>query len=252
MKTMAWIARDNQRVNVGSGFAQYPSAGALPESAAARFMTHVYQLMAFGLGVTGIVALIISSSQALMHAILGNPLVIILVVVAQFGTVIAFQGLARRVSEGALAAMFFIYAALTGVTFAMVFLVYTASSIAGTFFVTAGAFAGLAAYGMITKRDLGPWRSFLFMGLIGVILASIVSFFWASSALNAFITFAGVIVFAGLTAYDTNRLKQIAAMSDLRDERSRKLALQGALTLYLDFINLFLLLLRFLGNRRND
>jgi FtsH-binding integral membrane protein len=249
---MAWIGRDNQRVNVGSGFAQYPGVAALPEAVGQRFMTHVYQLMAFGLGVTGIVALIISSSPALMGAILGNPLAVILVVVAQFGTVIAFQALARRVSEGALAAMFFIYAALTGVTFSVIFLVYTTASIAGTFLVTGGAFAGLAAYGMITKRDLGPWRSFLFMGLIGVILASIVGVFWGGARLYWLTTFAGVIVFAGLTAYDTNRLKQIAAMTDMRQESSRKLALQGALTLYLDFINLFLLLLRFFGNRRND
>jgi FtsH-binding integral membrane protein len=250
---MAWIARDNQRVNVGSGFAQYASAGALPDAVAQRFLTHVYQLMAGGLCVTGIVGLIISMSSSLTQFFLGNPVIIGAVIIAQLVTVFAFQGLARRVSEGALAAMFFMYAALTGVTFAAIFLIYTGASIAGTFLVTAGAFGGLAAYGMITKRDLGPWRSFLFMGLIGVILASIVGVFLHSPALYWITTFAGVGVFAGLTAYDSARLKQIASSADLRQEGARKLALMGALTMYLNFINLFLLLLRFFGQgRRRD
>ncbi|HVU49450.1 MAG TPA: Bax inhibitor-1/YccA family protein [Polyangia bacterium] len=237
-------------MNVGSGFAGYPSAGALPDAVAQRFLTHVYQLMGCGLGVTGIVALIISASESLTRFFLGNPFMIGAVVIAQLVTVFAFQGLARRVSEGALAAMFFVYAALTGVTFAAIFLVYTGASIAGTFLVTAGAFGGLAAYGMLTKRDLGPWRSFLFMGLIGVILASVVGFFLHSPALYWLTTFAGVVVFAGLTAYDSARLKQLAATSDLRGEGARKLALMGALTMYLDFINLFILLLRFFGQQR--
>jgi FtsH-binding integral membrane protein len=250
---MAWIARDNERVNVGTGFgSQLGGAAALPDAVAQRFLARVYRLMAFGLAVTGIVALIIASSPSALQFFALNPGVLIVVVVAQLVTVFAFTGLASRVSEGLLAAMFFGYAALTGVTFSLIFLVYTKASIGGTFLVTAGAFAGLSAYGMITKRDLGNMRSFLFMGLVGIIIASVVNMFLGSPMIYWLTTFAGVIVFTGLTAYDTARLKQIAAMADVRDEQGRKVALQGALTLYLDFINLFLMLLRLFGDRRRN
>jgi FtsH-binding integral membrane protein len=148
--------------------------------------------------------------------------------------------------------MFFGYAALTGVTLSTIFLIYTSASIASTFFITAGAFAGLSAYGAITKRDLSGLGSFLFMGLIGLVLASIVNIFVGSSAIYWLTTFMGVIVFTGLVAYDTNKLKQMAATNDLRGDGLRKVALMGALSLYLDFINLFLLLLRIFGNRRRD
>jgi FtsH-binding integral membrane protein len=156
------------------------------------------------------------------------------------------------VSTGVAAAMFFGYAALTGVTFSTIFLIYTSASIAGTFFITAGAFAALSAYGAITKRSLDGMGSFLFMGLIGLVLASIVNIFVGSSAIYWLTTFMGVIVFTGLVAYDTAKLKQLAAANDLRGDGLRKVALMGALTLYLDFINLFLFLLRLFGNRRRD
>jgi len=165
-------------------------------------------------------------------------------------TVVALTWLRSRIGEGLMAAMFFGYAALTGVTFSLIFLVYTSASIAGTFFVTAGSFVGLSAYGMLTKRRLDSLGSFAFMGLVGLILASVVNMFMHSPMIYWLTTFGGVIVFTALTAYDTARLKQIAAQADVRSEASRKLAVQGALTLYLDFINLFLLLLRFFGNRR--
>jgi FtsH-binding integral membrane protein len=177
-----------------------------------------------------------------------------LLVVAQFVTVLAFTGLINRVSAGAAAAMFFFYAALSGVTFSTIFLVYTASSIAGTFFITAGAFAGLSAYGLLTKRNLDGMGSFMFMGLIGLVIASVVNIFLHSPAVYWLTTFMGVIVFTGLAAYDTAKLKQLAAAQggDLSGEMGRKVALQGALTLYLDFINLFLFLLRIFGGRRRD
>ena len=144
--------------------------------------------------------------------------------------------------------MFFAYAALTGVTFSTLFLVYTASSIASTFFITGGAFAGLSAFGALTKADLTPIGRFGFFVLIGVIIASLVNMFLHSSGLDWIITYGGVLLFAGLTAYDTQRLKEIFASG----ETSANLPIVGALTLYLDFINMFLFLLRLLGDRRRD
>jgi FtsH-binding integral membrane protein len=247
---MAWIAGNTERVNVGGGFGG--AAGAVPEAVAQRFLARVYQVMAFGLAVTGIVAVIVASSPALLQFFLATPGVLFGVIIAQFATVIGLTWLQSRIGEGLMAAMFFAYAALTGVTFSLIFLVYTSASIAGTFFVTAGAFAGLAIYGTITKRSLDSLGSFAFMGLIGLILASIVNFWLGSPMMHWLISFGGVLVFTALTAYDAAKLRQIAAQSDVRTEAARKLALQGALALYLDFINLFLYLLRFLGNRRRD
>ena len=142
--------------------------------------------------------------------------------------------------------MFFAYAALTGVTFSTLFLVYTASSIAATFFVTAGAFAGLSLFGLVTKRDLSAVGRFAIFALIGVIIASVVNMLLRSNGLDWIITVAGVLLFAGLTAYDTQRLRELFR----RGEATANLPLVGALTLYLDFINMFLFLLRILGNRR--
>jgi uncharacterized protein len=251
---MAWIARDSERmraVRVGSGLAGQPGVGADARAGSlSGFLGHVYQLMAAGLAVTGIVALLVASSQAAVEFFILNRGVLIALFVAQIVTVLAFSALAQRVSAVAAAAMFFGYAALTGITFSMIFLVYTSASIAGTFFVTAGAFAALSAYGAITKRNLDGMGSFLFMGLVGLILASVVNVFVGSSAIYWLTTFMGVIIFTGLTAYDTAKLKQLAATNDLSGDAGRKLALQGALTLYLDFINLFLMLLRFFGDRR--
>jgi FtsH-binding integral membrane protein len=254
MKLMAWIARDNERVNVGGGFgALGAKRGAAVSSDATRvFLGRVYQMMALGLGVTGVVALLVASSPAAVEFFVMNRGIMMLLIVAQLVTVLAFTGLLNRVSAGTAAAMFFGYAALSGITFSTIFLVYTKASIAGTFFVTAGAFAGLSAYGYVTKRSLDGMGSFLFMGLIGLVLASIVNIFLGSPAIYWLTTFMGVIVFTGLAAYDTAKLKQLAATTDVSGDHGRKLALQGALMLYLDFINLFLMLLRIFGGRRRD
>jgi FtsH-binding integral membrane protein len=254
MDPMAWIARDDDRVNVGGGFGARTQASGqnVTTVATSRFLGQVYRMMALGLGVTGFVALLMASSPSAMQFLLANRGIVMLLVVAQFVTVLAFTGLINRVSAGAAAAMFFFYAALSGVTFSTIFLVYTASSIAGTFFITAGAFAGLSAYGLLTKRNLDGMGSFLFMGLIGLVLASVVNIFLHSPAVYWLTTFMGVIVFTGLAAYDTAKLKKLAAANDLSGEMGRKVALQGALTLYLDFINLFLFLLRIFGGRRRD
>jgi uncharacterized protein len=256
MDLMAWIARDDERVNVGGGFGARPQAGAggrnVTADATSRFLGQVYRTMALGLAVTGFIAMLIASSPTALEFLLMHRGIVMLLVVAQFATVLAFTALINRVSAGAAAAMFFGYAALSGVTFSTIFLVYTASSIAGTFFITAGAFAGLSAYGLLTKRKLDGMGSFLFMGLIGLVLASVVNIFLHSPAVYWLTTFMGVIVFTGLAAYDTAKLKQLAAANDLTGDAGRKVALQGALTLYLDFINLFLFLLRIFGGRRRN
>jgi len=256
MNPMAWLARDNDRVNVGSGFGALGGAGAARANVSADvangFLRRVYQMMALGLGVTGVVALLVASSPAALELFVLNRGVMMLLVIAQLVMVFAFTGLLTRVSAGTAAAMFFAYAALSGVTFSTIFLVYTSASIAGTFFVTAGAFAGLSAYGYVTKRNLDGLGSFLFMGLIGLVLASIVNIFLGSPAIYWLTTFMGVLVFTGLAAYDTAKLKQLAATMDVSGDQGRKAALRGALMLYLDFINLFLMLLRIFGGRRRD
>jgi FtsH-binding integral membrane protein len=140
--------------------------------------------------------------------------------------------------------MFLVYCALSGVTFSVIFLVYTRESIASTFFITGGVFGAMSAYGTLTKKDLSSWGSFLMMGLIGVIIAGVVNIFLRSSAMSFVISCASVVVFTGLTAWDTQKIRQVANQGDDR------LALQGALMLYLDFVNLFLALLNLLGRRR--
>ena len=249
---MAWIAKDNERVNIGGGLGAFAGGRNVTSDSVSGFLGRVYRTMALGLAVTGVVALAVASSPGAMQFLVMNRGLVMVLVIAQFVTVLAFTALLNRVSAAAAAAMFFGYAALSGVTFSTIFLVYTASSIAGTFFITAGAFAGLSAYGYVTKRSLDGLGSFLFMGLIGLVLASVVNIFLGSPAIYWLTTFMGVIVFTGLAAYDTAKLKQLAATNDVSGELGRKYALQGALMLYLDFINLFLMLLRIFGGRRRD
>jgi FtsH-binding integral membrane protein len=259
MDRMAWIADRGARVesvDVGRGFGAGTRGGSgargLSAEGTSAFLGRVFRTMALGLGVTGLVAMLVASSPAALGLILGTPGVMLVLVLAQLGMVFAFSAMLTRVSAGTAAAMFFAYAALMGVTCSVILLRYTGASIAGTFFVTAGAFGGVAAYGAVTKRSLDGMGSFLFMGLIGLVLASIVNIFLGSPAIYWLTTFMGVIVFTGLAAYDTAKLKQLAATTDVSGDRGRKLALQGALMLYLDFINLFLTLLRIFGNRRRD
>jgi FtsH-binding integral membrane protein len=207
-----------------------------------------YRWMAGGLGVTGVVAMLVASSPAALDIILGNRLVFYVLLFAQLGLVFAFNSVAVRASTAAVAAMFFAYAALTGTTLSVIFLVYTASSIASVFFVTAGAFAGLSVVGLVTKRDLSAVGRFAIFALIGLILASLVNIFVASSGFNFLISIAGVLIFAALTAYDTQKLKQLFASGEVH----ANMPLVGALMLYLDFINMFLFLLRLFGSRRRD
>jgi hypothetical protein len=204
--------------------------------------------MTLGLAMTGVVALAVAHSPAALETLVGNRILFFGLLLGQVGLVVAFSSAALRVSTAAAALMFFGYAALTGVTFSTLFLVYTAASIASTFFVTAGAFAGLSVFGATTHRDLSAVGRFALFALIGLILASVANMFLRSSGLEWLLTFAGVLLFAGLTAYDTQRLKTLFAES----EPNANLPLVGALTLYLDFINMFLFLLRIFGSRRRD
>lgn len=205
-----------------------------------------YRWMAAGLGVTGVVAMFVASSPAALELILGNRLVFYGLLFAQLGLVVAFNSVAVRASTAVTALMFLGYAALTGVTMSTIFLIYTASSIASVFFVTAGSFAGLSVVGLVTKRDLSPIGRFLTFALIGLILVSIVAMFVPSAGLQFVIGVAGVLIFAGLTAYDTQKLKELFASGEVHGN----MPLVGALVLYLDFVNMFLFLLRLFGRRR--
>jgi hypothetical protein len=207
-----------------------------------------YRWMTLGLLMTGAVAMGIAHSPGAVEALLQNRVLFYAVLFGQLGLVVAFSRMAMRVSTAAAALMFFSYAALTGVTFSTLFLVYTASSIAATFFVTSGAFAGLSVFGATTHRDLGAIGRFGLFALIGVILASVVNIFLHSSGLEWIISVVGVLLFAGLTAYDTQRLTALFQSG----ETAANLPLVGALTLYLDFVNMFLFLLRIIGGRRRD
>ena len=211
------------------------------------FLWKVYAWMSIGLALTAVVAYTVSGSAAVMRVLVGNPLVFFALVIAELGLVFYLSARATRLAPQTAAGLFTLYSALNGVTLSVIFLRYTGESIATTFMVTAGMFGALAFWGATTKRSLAGLGQFMFMGLIGVILASIVGMFWQSDALQFLISVAGVLVFTGLTAYDAQRLKQMALTTPAGELGGY--AIVGALSLYLDFINLFLMLLRFTGRR---
>lgn len=206
----------------------------------------VYAWMAAGLLLTALMALATLSSPTLFKAIAGNRLVFYGLMIAELVLVFTLSGAVNRLSALTATLIFLAYSALNGVTLSILGLIYTSNSIASTFTITAGMFAAMSIYGYVTRRDLTSWGSFLFMGLIGVLIASLVNIFIASSAVSWVVSGLGVIVFTGLTAYDTWKIREMASQGI----GGRKPAILGALTLYLDFINLFLMLLRFTGNRR--
>jgi FtsH-binding integral membrane protein len=213
------------------------------------FLSKVYGWMFVGLLVTAGVAFAVASSQTLIETLVLNRILIWVILFAQLGLVFYLSARVDRVAPTTAAGLFLVYSALVGVTSSIILLVYTATSIASTFIITAGMFGAMAVFGTVTKRSLAGWGQFLFMGLIGLILAMIVGIFWQNDALQFVISIVGVLIFTGLTAYDAQRLKQMAVA--LPDGRVGSYAVVGALSLYLDFINLFFFLLRFMGNRRN-
>jgi hypothetical protein len=218
--------------------------------AQSRFITKVYGWMCAALVTTGLVSWYVVSSQWLMQKIATQPMLLMVLLIAELGLVIAVSAAINRLSAMQATALFFLYAILNGVTLSIIFLVYTSESIATTFLVTAGTFGAMSIYGYTTKKDLTSWGNFLFMGLLGIIIGSVVNMFWANSMLYWFITYAGIIIFVGLTAYDTQKIKQMGPGLVAGSEAEQKGAIIGALRLYLDFINLFLLLLRIFGRRR--
>ena len=224
-----------------------------PEQVAAEqaaFMRKVYAIMTFGLAATGLTALVVFHSEAATRFIFGTPGVYLGLIIAELIMVFTFATLARRMSAVGAAALFYVYAILNGLTLSVVFLIYTKGSIASTFFVTAGTFGAMSAYGYVTKRDLTSVGNFMFMGLIGLILASVVNLFLGSEMIYWLTTYAGILIFVGLTAYDTQKIKQLNVIGNAGTDEDHKEAIHGALILYLDFINLFLYLLRILGRRR--
>jgi len=226
----------------------FPSSYSISERVNS-FLRAVYGWMSIGLVITAVVASFVAATPALVTAIVTNRLLFWAVVIAQLGIVFVLSARVQRLAPATASLLFIAYSALTGVTLSVVLLVFTGESIASTFIVTAGMFAALAVYGSTTRRDLTGLGSFLFMGLIGLVLASIVGLFWHNDMLQFLISFIGVIVFTGLTAYDAQRLQVMAAATPTSEFGSY--AVVGALQLYLDFINLFLFLLRFIGNRRD-
>lgn len=213
-------------------------------------MYQVYAWMTAGLLVTGAVASFVASSAVLTSLIFGNPFLFFGLFIVQIVAVIGLSAGINKLSPAAAMAIFIGYAALNGLTFAAIFLAYTAASIASTFFITAGTFGAMSLYGYVTKRDLSGVGNFAIMALIGLLIASIVNIFLRNEALYWVLTYAGVLIFVALTAWDTQKIKRLAAT--VTDEASAgRVAVLGALTLYLDFINLFIFLLRILGVRRN-
>jgi hypothetical protein len=209
--------------------------------------------MAVGLGLTGLVALYVSGSQTMLRLIYGNPMIFFLLILAELGMVFAISGLVQKMSAGTATSLFVIYSALNGATLSFIFLVYTHASIVSTFFICAGTFTACSIYGWVTKRDLTSLGGFFFMGLIGIIIASVVNWFLRSSGLSMLISYVGVFLFIGLTAYDTQKIKNMALTQPAGLDAGviRKGAILGALSLYLDFINLFLMLLRIFGQSRD-
>lgn len=212
------------------------------------YMLRVYNYMGSGLALTGIVALLVASSEAVMRTLFGTGLMWV-VLLAPLGLVLFLSFRIQKMSLPAVQATFWVYAALMGASLAPIFVIYTGASIARTFFICAATFGAMSLYGYTTKKDLSGIGSFLIMGLIGIILAGLVNIFLQSTMLEFIISAAGVLIFTGLTAYDTQKVKEMYFDADSVETAGKK-AVMGALTLYMDFLNLFLMLLRFFGERR--
>ena len=231
-----------------SGFSNSPLSSAsdvLASESARVFMQRVYWWMSAGLLLTGGIAFAVASNQQLMALVM--PLFMPLLI-AELVVVFAFSFLSSRVSGPVAAAMFITYAALNGLTFSVIFMIYELGSIGSAFVITAGTFGAMSIYGTVTKKNLASWGSFLFMGLIGIIIAGVVNMFMRNSMMDFVISCAAVVIFAGLTAYDTQKLRTHHANSGFSSAMS--LSITGALMLYLDFVNLFLNILRLIGRRR--
>lgn len=221
------------------------------KAAQSTLLRSVYVWMTLALVITGFVSMYVAQSYQLVSFIFGNRLALCGMLIAELAVVFYLSARINSISFTKATVMFIIYSILNGATLASIFLVYTMSSIASTFFVAAGTFGVMALYGYVTKSDLTRIGNICLMALIGLIIATFVSLFWQNSMLQMIITYVGVILFVGLTAYDSQKIKRLLTADGIEvTEETQKIALLGALTLYLDFINLFLYLLRLLGDRK--
>ena len=213
------------------------------------FLSKVYGWMFLGLLITAGTSLLVASSETLIETLILNRILFWILLFGQLGLVFFLSARVAHISPATAAGLFMLYSAMVGVTSSVIFLIYTGASIVSAFMIAAAMFGAMAVFGTLTKRSLAGVGQFMFMGLIGLIIASIVNIFWLNSALYFVISVVGVIVFTGLTAWDAQRLKQMAVA--LPDGRVGSFAVVGALSLYLDFINLFFFILRLFGGRRN-
>lgn len=222
--------------------------------AAAAFpvlMRKVYLWMAFALVITAFTAYYVASNETILSAIFNNQAIFWGLIIAELVLVFSVTAAINKLSLTVATLLFVLYSVINGATLSFLLMIYTASSVVSVFFITAGTFAAMAAYGYFTKTDLSSWGKYLIMALIGLIIASIVNIFTQSSGLQLILNYAGVLIFVGLTAYDTQKIKVMLLQATDAGEGAQKIALMGALSLYLDFINLFIHLLRILGDRRS-
>lgn len=221
------------------------------KTAQATLMRSVYLWMTLALAITGFAAYVVASSPLLLQAVFGNRMVFWGLIIAEFALVVGLSARVHKMSAPTATMMFIVYSLFNGVVLASIFLLYTMASIASVFFITAGTFGVMSVYGMVTKSDLSKVGNICLMALIGLIIATVVNFFVRSSGMMLVISYIGVLVFVGLTAYDTWKIKQeIQQYGTEVNDMTQRIALMGALSLYLDFVNLFLYLLRIFGNRK--
>ena len=233
-------------MNENFNYVQSPNAGTL----ANKVMRRVYVKMLVAMLVTAATSMYVSSNEAILQLIFGNSFVTIGLVISQIAVVLVLSGRLNKLSITSATLLFYLYSVLTGVVFSSILLIYTATSVGMTFLITAGVFAAMSIYGFTTSNDLTKFGSIMFMALIGLIICSVVNIFLKSSGMEWIISLAGVAIFIGLTAWDTQKIKN-AAMYATDGTSAEKLATFGALSLYLDFVNLFLYLLRFFGGSRD-
>lgn len=214
-------------------------------------MRKVYVWMSLALVITGFTAYYVATSPSIVQVVYSSQAVLWGLIIGELALVFGLSAAINRLSLTTATLMFVLYSILNGVTLSSIFMIYTLSSIASVFFITAGTFGAMAAYGYFTKKDLTSWGRILLMALIGIIIASVVNIFIGSSGLSLIVSYLGVLIFVGLTAYDSQKIKEMLLTAPDAGEGMQKLALLGALTLYLDFINLFLHLLRILGSSRD-
>ncbi len=212
-----------------------------------KFMLRVYNWMTIGLAITGAIAYLFAYTPETRNLIMTSPSLLWIAIILQFVVVIGMTAAVNKISASVATGGFILYSILTGVTLSVIFFVFTRETIASAFFVSAGMFLSLSIFGYVTKKDLSGVGTFMMMGLFGLIIASVVNIFVTNSILYSMINYAGVLIFAGLTAFDTQKIKQMSYESDSDTDVGKKAAIFGSLNLYLDFINLFLMLLRIFG-----